>query len=115
MTTGEFLGRSIQTLADAESAVEELSSFTNGNVIITLDRDGAIAKMRGEKLIHSPTTPIDTGDSTGAGDIFRGIFISEFANSNNTTKSLKKAVEMGTRSVSIKGVDDSVKDIIEHM
>lgn len=111
-----LLSKKIQTLTDAKNAAFKLRAFTKGSVVITLDKDGAVAFLKNDSQPKFfPTLEVRNGDSAGAGDIFRGVFLSEILNENSITNSLKKAIILATKSVYIKGVDESIKHTLKLM
>lgn len=99
----------ITTIDEALEAVTKLKSFTDGIAIITLDTDGCVVFDKEPK--HYSTETITAVDATGSGDIFRGVFLSEYINTNNIEQSIKKALQLATESVMYLGVDSSIEEI----
>lgn len=99
----------ITTIAEALEAVTKLKSFTDGIAIITLDTDGCVIFDKEAK--HYPTENVTTIDATGSGDIFRGVFLSEYIRTNDVDQSIKKALQLATESVKYQGVDNSIEGI----
>lgn len=99
----------ITTVEEALEAVTKLKSFTNGIAIITLDTDGCVVFDKESK--HYPTDTVIAVDATGSGDIFRGVFLSEYIKTNDTEQSIKKALQLATESVRYQGVDKSIEEI----
>lgn len=64
-----ILGRSIESIADARQAVEELVARGAGNAVITLGDQGAVV-ADGEAVEWIEAIPVKTVDTTGAGDAF---------------------------------------------
>ena len=103
----------ITTIDEALEAVTKLKSFTDGIAIITLDTDGCVVFDKEPK--HYPTEIITTVDATGSGDIFRGVFLSEYIKTNDVDQSIKKALQLATESVKYQGVDKSIERINESL
>ncbi|WKZ25618.1 MAG: PfkB family carbohydrate kinase [bacterium] len=99
----------ITTIYEALEAVTKLKSFTDGIAIITLDTDGCVVFDKEPK--HYPTETITAVDATGSGDIFRGVFLSEYIKTNDLDQSIKKALQIATESVKYQGVDNSIEEI----
>lgn len=97
----------ITTIDEALEAVTKLKSFTDGIAIITLDTDGCVVFDKEAK--HYPTETITAVDATGSGDIFRGVFLSEYIKTNDTEQSVKKALQLATESVKYQGIDKSIE------
>ncbi len=104
-----LLDTKITTIDEALEAVTKLKSFTHGIAIITLDTDGCVVFDKEPK--HYPTETITTVDATGSGDIFRGVFLSEYIKTNDVNQSIKKALQLATESVKYLGVDKSIEEI----
>lgn len=99
----------ITTIDEALEAVTKLKSFTDGIAIITLDSDGCVVFDKEPK--HFPTETITAVDSTGSGDIFRGVFLSEYIKTNDVDQSIRKALQLATESVKYQGVNNSIEEI----
>lgn len=104
-----LLDLKITTIDEALEAVTKLKSFTDGIVIITLDSDGCVVFDKEAK--HYPTETITAVDATASGDIFRGVFLSEYMKTNDVEQSIKKALQLATKSVRYQGVDNSIEEI----
>lgn len=104
-----LLDAKITTIDEALEAVTKLKSFTDGIAIITLDTDGCVVFDKEAK--HYPTETITAMDATGSGDIFRGVFLSEYIKTNDLDQSIKKALQLATESVKYQGVNNSVEEI----
>ncbi len=61
-------------LAPPEKALEALCQLGPKEVIITLGSKGSIG-LSGEKIIFQKAFPVDTIDTTGAGDVYHGAYI----------------------------------------
>lgn len=108
-----LLNTKIKTIEDALKACEKLKSYTDGNVVITLDEDGCVAFGKDwDNPKHFPTKKEKVVDATGSGDIFRGALLNEYIKTNNLKKSIKIALEIATKSVSFLGVDNSINKSI---
>jgi sugar/nucleoside kinase (ribokinase family) len=60
--------------SDTESALRAIRGRHRGLLCATLGADGAMA-LEGDRLYHSAGFKVQTIDTTGAGDVFRGGFI----------------------------------------
>ena len=99
----------ITTIEEALEAVTKLKSFIDGIAIITLDTDGCVVFDKEPK--HYPTETVTSVDATGSGDIFRGVFLSEYIKTNDVDQSIKKALQLATESVKYQGVNKSIEEI----
>lgn len=104
-----LLNTTIDGVSDGLKAAQELKKYIEGNVVITLDKDGCIVFAKDwDKPQHFPSIPTEVIDTTGAGDIFRGVLLREYIKTNDITKSIQKALDLSAKSVTIKGVDNSI-------
>lgn len=109
---GLFLGKKVETVQEGLKAVERLKKSCDGSVIITLDKDGCVVfEKNGMKPYHLLTKQVSIKDSTGAGDIFRAVFLDNYLLSGNIKRSAQKGLEVATRSVTFEGVDQSIKAV----
>ena len=109
---GLLLKREIINLTDGLQAAIDLKKYTNGHVIITLDKDGCIVFAKDwNKPQHFSIPLVKAVDSTGAGDIFRGVFLREYIKTHNIEISIKIALNISSESVKIKGVENSIQFI----
>ena len=60
---------------DIERALRAMRRTHPGRLVVTLGARGA-AMLDGDRFAHAPGFVVDVVDSTGAGDVFRGAFIS---------------------------------------
>jgi sugar/nucleoside kinase (ribokinase family) len=105
-----LLDTKITSIKEALEAVKKLKSYTNGLAIITLDNEGCVISSNEVELPkHYTTNKVDVVDTTGSGDIFRGVFLNEYIKTNNIDFSIKKALELATESVKYKGVNNSIE------
>jgi len=102
----------IRTVEDAFRILYLFRKFCKGTIILTLDIDGCAVIEKGAKdPVYYKTTPIQSVDATGAGDIFKAVFVSEFLKSKNLETSIQKAQLIATRSVKIKGVNNTLESL----
>lgn len=102
----------IRTVEDAFRILYLFRKFCKGTIIITLDIDGCAVLERGATdPIYLKTTPVQSTDSTGAGDIFKAVFVSEYLKTKNLELSLRHAQEVATKSVSYRGMDYTLENL----
>ena len=105
-----LLGVKILTIADGLRAAQKLKMLTDGIVVITLDEDGCVILSDSKSdPRHLPAKKVNVVDTTGSGDIFRGMFLMEYLKNKDADSAAKKAVEIATKSCEVKGVDASIK------
>ncbi len=100
----------INSKPQAVKVAELLKSKTKGTVILTLDKDGCLI-YQGDSPTFLDTKKVDKVDDTGAGDIFRGVFVDEYLKTGQIIDSAQEALKWATKSVKIQGVDKSIKQI----
>jgi sugar/nucleoside kinase (ribokinase family) len=93
--------------SDVISALNLLSQDVS-TVVITRNDQGAMGKSRGHELINSPTLPITSIDSTGAGDAFAAGFIGEWIGSKDLESSLRAGNSLASGCVTTIGARPSV-------
>lgn len=78
-------------VAGVESSPEDrlrvLREYCPGDIIITLGAKGSIG-LSGKTLIHQEPFPVNTIDSTGAGDVYHGAYIYGMLNNWSMEKSM---------------------------
>lgn len=103
---------------DTKSAIEKIKSYGVKAVVVT---DGAneVVFSADDTIGILPAKKVKAVDTTGAGDIFFGTFLTEFVKSGEnfnslTTESIKpfvlKAIETSAKSVTKKGAIASIPD-----
>lgn len=107
-----ILSFKISDIDEAKNAALKLRQKASSNILITLDKDGCVfLEKNSPDPIHYPAKLVDQVDATGAGDIFRAVFVSTILKTNNIDKSIKLALDYATRSVELKGVDNTIKKL----
>lgn len=102
----------IRTVEDAFRILYLFRKFCNGTIILTLDIDGCAILEKGAKdPVYYQTTPIQSADSIGAGDIFKAVFISEILRTKNIQETILNAQKIATRSVTLKGLDNTLENL----
>ncbi len=74
------------------------------NIVIKRGAEGAEYIYEG-KTIKAPAPKIRVVDKTGAGDVLAGVFLTLLARGKEPTFSLKKAVDLASKSVTEFGID----------
>ncbi len=112
----KLLDLKIETINDALEAITRLKSYTDGNAVITLDKDGAVVFGKDWKEPqHYSTGQAKVVDETGSGDIFRGILLHKYIQSLDIEESVKTALQLATESVKYSGVNKSIETIKEQL
>ena len=94
---GQILGREAVDGVDGETlAAELLGRFPNAAVVLTLGQDGSVYADRNGKFCQ-PIYPVQTVDTTAAGDTFTGYFIAGILKG----KAVREAMDMAARAASI--------------
>jgi sugar/nucleoside kinase (ribokinase family) len=70
----EHVPPALTGIDDPEGALRSLRARHDGLLVVTLGIDGAAA-LDGDRFVHVPAFRVETVDTTGAGDVFRGAFI----------------------------------------
>ena len=91
---------------------EELNSYFNTNIIITLEEKGVFTKID-ENYEIIPSMKVKAIDSTGAGDIFHGAFTYFIANNYPLKEAIKLANITGAISVTRMGARYSIPILTE--
>ncbi len=108
----KLLDVKIETVEEALEAVTKLKSYTDGNAIITLDKDGCVVFGKDWKNPkHLETIQTETVDETGSGDIFRGALLRSYLTTQNLEQSIQDALQAATSSIKFRGVNYSIEKI----
>ena len=107
-----MLQTKIVTIDQAFAAAAELKNKIEGTVIISLDKDGCVIYNENIKT-HIAAPHLTSLDSTGAGDILRGVFLNEYLKNRAIVASAKKAIGIAAQSVKIKGVYNSIEFVLK--
>ena len=105
-----LLNSEIKSVKQAFGAAKKIQKFCPHNIIITLDEEGCII-VNQQTEQHIPACKTKVVDATGAGDIFRGTFFNQYLRNSNILESLELATKIAAYSVSIAGLDQSIKTI----
>lgn len=103
----KFSKREAQTAMncdDIEEAAQKILNFGPEIVIITLGDEGAIIRGKENLFIKPKTPPKRVLETTGAGDIFLGVFLLEYALTKNVANSGNIATIVATKSVEATGL-----------
>ena len=80
-----------------EDAIELARKLPCPVVVVTLGANGAVVVDR-ERIEHLPPQPVDPVDTTGAGDVFCGVFAAGLATGRPLIEAAARAVEHATAS-----------------
>jgi len=76
--------------ADPETAIKKLFSENTKFAAVTLGAKGSIG-FDGRKIYRQPAFPVETVDTTGAGDVFHGAFAYKYVNGGDWAECLRFA------------------------
>jgi sugar/nucleoside kinase (ribokinase family) len=93
--------------SDPERALRKQGAGHTGWLSVTLGTDGAML-LDGDRLHHVPAFDVDSVDTTGAGDIFRGAFIYALLRGQGPADVLRFAVAAAGLGCTKEGAIDSV-------
>lgn len=111
---GLLLEKTILSVKDAIEAARQLLNFGSKNVVITLDKDGCLLASKEIEPVHIPAPKVEAKDETGSGDIFRGVFVNNIVKGADLYNSAVAAIDSASTSVTIKGVDTSIRTILSN-
>jgi sulfofructose kinase len=97
---------------DIERALRVMRRTHPGRLVVTLGARGA-AMLDGERYLHAPGFPVTVVDSTGAGDVFRGAFITALVSGAGTDRVLRFANAAAAVSCTKEGAMDGVPSVAE--
>ena len=86
--------------------------YPQAEIVLTLGAQGSLY-CNGEWTVRQEIFPVETVDTTGAGDTFTGYFITEYLDSGDPAKALRTAAMASAIAVSAKGAADAVPEIGE--
>jgi len=90
---------------DIYEAAQEILNFGPEIVIVTLGEEGVLIRGKENFYIPPKTRPEKVVETTGAGDIFFGVFLLEYVLTGDVKISGHTAVFVAARSVERKGMD----------
>ncbi|MFB0561643.1 MAG: PfkB family carbohydrate kinase [Candidatus Lokiarchaeia archaeon] len=85
-------------------AAQKILSFGPEIVLITLGEEGVLIRGKENILITPKTRPEKVIETTGAGDIFLGVFLLEYTRTKNVKTSGNMATFVATKSIERKGM-----------
>jgi len=100
-------GIKVDNITSAESAGRWLVKRGIKTAIVTLGERGAVL-VEGNTARHFPSPSVKAIDSTGAGDIFSGVFMSALASGKATAGAIEYATAAAALSTTRLGVIDSI-------
>lgn len=96
--------------ASAKAAMEKLSSFGVGTVVVTLGERGSVVLSRG-KLLSSVPPKIDAVDTTCAGDTYIGALVASYARG----VTIESAIELATKASAMATTKIGAQQSIPHL
>lgn len=101
------------TLDEVVDCVRDLGFA--GAVVVTLGAEGAVVfDSREADPVHIPPPSVSAVDTTGAGDVFCGVFASELAQHDDLHRSARAAVVASARSTEHSGAQVTLTSSQEH-
>lgn len=97
---------------DLERALRKLRRLQPGMVCVTLGVRGSML-LDGDRIYHEPAFHVDTVDTTGAGDVFRGAFIYALLRGDQPSEILRFANAAAGASVTRLGAINGVPTLDE--
>lgn len=107
LNEGEAL--SMAARDDVEKATRDLAGRTEGAVVVTLGREGALIHEQGA-MERLPGHRVDVVDATGAGDTVAGALAAELASGRPMRESVELAMAAAALSVGMSGARDGMPD-----
>ena len=105
-------GIKVDDVASAESAGRWLVKRGVKTAIVTMGERGAVL-VDGKTSRHFPAPPVKAVDSTGAGDIFSGVFMSAVAAGKAMAEAIEFASAAAALSTTRMGVFESIPSPVE--
>ncbi len=102
-----LLGRPVETVSQAEAASKELVERGASNAIITLGKQGAVL-CDGSQTVVIPPCPVETVDSTAAGDAFAAAVAVCWSEQNDLLEATKFACASGALAASRPGAQPAM-------
>ena len=96
--------------ASAKAAMEKLSSFGVGTVVVTLGERGSVVLSRG-KLLSSVPPKVDAVDTTCAGDTCIGALVASYARG----VTIESAIELATKASAMATTKIGAQQSIPHL
>jgi sugar/nucleoside kinase (ribokinase family) len=93
-----------------QECLRRLAGLCRGHVTVTLGEDGLIHN-EGEAFHYLPAFPVEAIDTTGAGDIFHGVFAYGILKEYSLEETLRMASMAAALSVTISGGRQSIPDL----
>ena len=104
---GQMLGRTIRSVKEAEDAAGELTAYGIGRVIVTVGEHGSVCR-EGKEITRTGIFPVETVDTTAAGDCFIGAYAVGLCEGMNTREALRFASAASAITVSRPGASSSL-------
>jgi ribokinase len=108
----QLTGIEVETPQQACEAARWLKERGVGKVVVTLGSQGAVI-TEGNDILHLSTPEVKAVDSTGAGDIFSGAFLTHYIKGRDLKKSVERAIVAASLSTTKLGVIESIPSLEE--
>lgn len=104
----EIEGEQISGQKEADAILRELKKkFPKSKVVLTLGKEGSLYQDE-DTCLHQKIYPVETVDTTAAGDTFTGFFIASMLEGMPTQEGLDMAARAASIAVSRKGAASSI-------
>ncbi len=113
---GTLVGRQVKGIEQAQQAAEELATFTDGGVIVSLGKNGSYLVKDDLRQIV-PAFKVKAIDTTGAGDVYCGSLASALVEGMAPLEAIRFASAAAAISVTRLGAQPSIpsRDEIEQL
>lgn len=109
----EIEGSELSGETEPEKKIDGIiSKYGESDVLLTLGKDGSVLSSRGKRY-YQDIFPVETVDTTAAGDTFTGYFISCISSGCKEEDGLKIAAAASAIAVSQKGASISIPEMKE--
>jgi ribokinase len=100
-------GRPVKSIADAQEALGYFTSRGVKQVLITLGSQGVVYN-RANQIVHNPACPVETVDTTAAGDAFSAAIAVAFSEGMDVDSAVDFGNAVGALTVTRRGAQPSL-------